>query len=205
MEFQVLDNMAYLSHLELMKVFRQAFRRSGLKVSFSEGFNPHMKLSFAIAKGVGLKSSGELLEIEVQEDIDINKYFYSINNSLPEGLKINIIKNKGSNKKSLSAMLKKARYSLSGDEDTLNRVWHKLEVEDIMVHVKTKRKEEVKNLKEYIASVEKGDGKILITVFAGSEKNLRIEYLLNYLSENITVKREKLLNETQAIIDEFSK
>ena len=114
-----------------------------------------------------------------------------------------MIKNKGSNKKSLSAMLKKARYSLCGDEDTLNRVWHKLEVEDIMVHVKTKRKEEVKNLKEYIASVEKGDGKILITVFAGSEKNLRIEYLLNYLSENITVKREKLLNETQAIIDEF--
>src|SRR5690606_25235873 len=34
----------FLSHLDLMKVFERAVRRSGLPVSYSKGFNPHPRM-----------------------------------------------------------------------------------------------------------------------------------------------------------------
>ena len=148
MEFQVLNKMAFLSHLELMKVFRQGFRRSALEVRFSEGFNPHMKLSFAIAKGVGLESHGELLEIETNDEIDEKTYKEKINDFLPEGINVIDIREKTGTNKSLSALLKKAVYSFCGDEETIKKVTDKLNNEQIIVRVKTKRKEEERNIKE---------------------------------------------------------
>lgn len=203
MEFEVFDTMAYLSHLELMKVFRQAFRRSFLEVKFSEGFNPHMKLSFCVAKSVGLESRGELLEIEVNEEIDEIEFLDRINEVLPKGIKVTVIKKRDETKKSLSALLKKARYFLYGNDSSIDSALDKLDVDKIVVSVKTKRKEEDRDLKDYIISIDREDGGFYITVFAGSEKNLRIDYLLKYLDEDILVRREKLLGEDKEIINMF--
>ena len=200
MEFQVLGNMAFLSHLELMKIFRQAFRRSSLEVKFSEGFNPHMKLSFAIAKSVGLESKGELLEIEVKDKIDNKKFQAIINEFLPKGLEVVKIKEKEKTSKSLSALLKKAVYRIWGEKEVIERIEGKLEEKEIMVNVRTKRKEEIRNIKEFIVGVKIGENDLFITVFAGSEKNLRIDYLLKYLNEEISVERVKLLGENKEII-----
>lgn len=200
MEFQVLENMAFLSHLELMKVFMQAFRRSSLEVKFSEGFNPHMKLSFAIAKSVGLESKGEILEIETKDRVDIKRFLVRINEFLPKDLKVIEIKKKEKTNKSSSVLLKKAIYRIWGEKEVINRIDDKLKKKEIMVKVRTKRKEEEKNLKEFIVDVKIRENEILITVYAGSEKNLRIDYLLKYLNEEVSVERVKLLGENEEII-----
>ena len=36
----------YISHLDLMRVFQRALRRTGIPISYSSGFNPHMEISF---------------------------------------------------------------------------------------------------------------------------------------------------------------
>lgn len=210
MEFSVRGALAYLSHLELMKVFRQSFRRSGLPISFSEGFNPHMKLSFAIAKGVGLESEGELLEIETDSIIDIDDFLDRINKVIPEGLKVRSLKEKNISTKSLSSMLRKAKYlleygdKLSGDEYR-EIIIDKLNQSEILMEVKTKKSFGVKNIKEYIYDWKFTNNGVIIEVYAGSEKNLRIDNLLKYLDLDLKPIRLKLLGDTLPIIDKMSK
>ena len=52
----------YTSHLDLLRFFKRAFRKSGIALSYSQGFNPHPKLGFAQPLSLGYASSCELLE-----------------------------------------------------------------------------------------------------------------------------------------------
>jgi radical SAM-linked protein len=44
----------YISHLDLMKTIEKALRRAQLPIAFSQGFNPHPKISLASALAVGV-------------------------------------------------------------------------------------------------------------------------------------------------------
>ena len=61
--------MKFIGHLDIMRFFQKAIRRSGLPIAFSEGFSPHMIMSFAAPLGVGVTSSGEYFDMELTEEI----------------------------------------------------------------------------------------------------------------------------------------
>ncbi len=54
----------YIGHLDVMRYFQKAIRRSGLPVVYSQGFSPHQLMSFALPLGVGVTSDGEYMEVE---------------------------------------------------------------------------------------------------------------------------------------------
>ena len=179
-------------------------------MAFSEGFNPHVKLSFAIAKSVGLESEGELLDVETREEIDPEAFLEKINGVLPGGLKILGIWDRGDQRKSLSALLKQARYRLlcpggADCEDCAAELMAFLEVPSILVEVRSKKSVGVKDLKEYVVSASPVEGGIEVTVCAGSEKNLRIDYLAKYLGDKagkpLRVIRMRLLGESGPLAD----
>ena len=58
--FEIRGNARFLSHLETIRVFKRALVRAGVKVCYSEGFNPHPKLSLPFPRSVGLESDDEL-------------------------------------------------------------------------------------------------------------------------------------------------
>lgn len=66
LRFVKLGDMQYIGHLDLMRYFQKLFRRSGLCMSYSKGFNPHQIMSFASPLGVGLTSIGEYLDISLE-------------------------------------------------------------------------------------------------------------------------------------------
>ena len=78
----------YVGHLDLIEVFDRAFRRAKMPLSFSEGFNPRPKLSFAHPLAVGISSVGEIGEIELDEKIQIIEFINKMNESLPSGIRI---------------------------------------------------------------------------------------------------------------------
>ena len=59
-------SMKYIGHLDIMRYFQKAIRRSGLPIKYSEGFNPHQIMSFAAPLGVGITSDGEYMDIELK-------------------------------------------------------------------------------------------------------------------------------------------
>lgn len=61
----------FISHLDMQRTFSRALRRSGLPVKKSEGFNPHIVMSFAAALSVGMESMGDYIEFSTITDVDL--------------------------------------------------------------------------------------------------------------------------------------
>jgi len=83
-----LGQLSLISHSELMNLFFRAFSRAGLPVRFSEGFNPHPKVSFGPALSVGVESEAEVLDMELDYAIDLSSVVKALNNALPDGVRI---------------------------------------------------------------------------------------------------------------------
>ncbi len=79
----------FLSHLELMRTWERVLRRAGLPISFSGGFNPHPKMSFASALAVGVASRAEYLDVELEEELGEAAIHHRVSQCLPEGLRLN--------------------------------------------------------------------------------------------------------------------
>ena len=58
----------YIGHLDVMRYFQKVIRRSGLPVSYSQGFSPHQLMSFALPLSVGVTSDGEYMEVEFDDE-----------------------------------------------------------------------------------------------------------------------------------------
>ena len=82
-------DLRFLSHLEIIQVFFQAFRRAGVKLHYSEGYNPVPKVSFSPALPVGTESLAEFLDVDLTEEVtDMSGLLFRMNSQLPKGLKI---------------------------------------------------------------------------------------------------------------------
>ena len=78
----------YTSHLDLLRFFKRAFRKSGIALSYSQGFNPHPKLGFAQPLSLGYSSSCELLEFTTNVPYETEKIYEMLKDMMPEGLTI---------------------------------------------------------------------------------------------------------------------
>lgn len=204
MRFSVRGPVRHLSHLELMKVFRQAFRRASFPTSFSEGFNPHMKLSFAIAKGVGLESLGELLEVEAREPVNQDAALQQINEALPDGIQVLELRLKDGSK-ALSALVDKAMYLIRGDEAALSRAMEQLGREELLWEVRSKKGISQRNLKDHLSDISRTPEGILLLLDTGSKRNLRVDYLLDCLGGGLSAIRLELWGDDGPLLDRISR
>lgn len=78
----------FISHLDTMRLLQRSLRRTGLKAKYSEGFNPHPKLSIAFPLSLGIESIGEFAEVELEDDIKSSDFNDKMNQCLPDGIKI---------------------------------------------------------------------------------------------------------------------
>lgn len=78
----------FISHLEYARTLMRAVLRAKLPVAYSEGFNPHMKLSLASALGVGVVSKSEFVEMEMKEPVPPEEAAVRLRKALPAGIKV---------------------------------------------------------------------------------------------------------------------
>jgi len=83
-----LEPLNILSHTEMMSLFFRAIARAGLPIRFSQGFNPHPRVSFGPALGVGIRSYFELLDIELSYGLNLSEVVRLLNNALPDGIQV---------------------------------------------------------------------------------------------------------------------
>lgn len=82
------EYMKFLGHLELMRFFERAFRRLNLPLQFTEGFNPHPKMTFGGPLSVGVGSLYEVMEVEIDHPINYDDFIVRFNASAPKGLSL---------------------------------------------------------------------------------------------------------------------
>ena len=78
----------YISHLDMMRLFERLFKRSGVRLRYSNGFNPHPKISFAAPLSLGYESMGEVVEFETEELYNDVELLRIMNGGTPEGIEI---------------------------------------------------------------------------------------------------------------------
>jgi radical SAM-linked protein len=100
-KFDVRGNIRFLSHAETLRVFQRACIRAAIKMVYSQGFNPHPRLSLPLPRSVGVEADGDLLCLWVQCEkpvnsqsgtpalfFDVERFKETLAGQLPEGLQL---------------------------------------------------------------------------------------------------------------------
>jgi radical SAM-linked protein len=112
--FEKRGDARFLSHRNTMDVLERAIRAAALPARYSEGFNPHMKLSMGPALPLGLESRHEVFDVEgvAPFGADASRL---INEKLPAGMVVREVRELGPGEPALSRSVKSARYAVRLD------------------------------------------------------------------------------------------
>ncbi|MBD2655342.1 TIGR03960 family B12-binding radical SAM protein [Synechocystis sp. FACHB-383] len=80
------NSMALVSHLDLVRLFDRAMRRTGLPIAFTGGFHPGPRISIANALPLGSSSSGEIVDFDLAERLDPHEFRQRLAAVLPADL-----------------------------------------------------------------------------------------------------------------------
>lgn len=86
--YRVTGVLKFLSHLDLLKLFNRALLRANLPVAYSEGFNPHPKISFGPPRGVGQEGWQELGDLQLREALPPDEVCQRLNQALPTAVRV---------------------------------------------------------------------------------------------------------------------
>lgn len=87
--FEKTGNAIWISHLDLMRLFQRAFKRAGLPLTHTQGFNPRPSVSIAMPMSVGVESICELLDFDLDgETVACEDIMARLNDTLVEGVRV---------------------------------------------------------------------------------------------------------------------
>lgn len=82
------EQLRFLSHLDYAQAVERTIRRAGIAMAYSEGFNPHMKISFSSALALGITATCEYADLDILEDIPVDAVIARLNRVAPPGLEV---------------------------------------------------------------------------------------------------------------------
>lgn len=100
--FSKTGNAVWISHLDIMRLFQRAFKRSGFHLKHTQGFNPRPSVSIALPLSVGVESYCELLDFELEDPgITCMEIAEKLNLNLIDGVYVNEVYDEGAKLKYL--------------------------------------------------------------------------------------------------------
>ena len=178
----------FVSHLDMNRVMTRLLRLSKVPIWYTEGFNRHPYITFALPLSLGFASELEVMDFRLEsDDFDIKKAEQMIANVCPDGIEVIALKEPIFK----SGKIAFADFEITffkdsfADENSLNAF---LNLPEILVSKKTKKGglKEI-DLAEKIKSFEIVEGdelKLKLRLPAGGEDNVNPKILIDkYLSD----------------------
>lgn len=173
----------FISHLDTVRCVTRAMKRANVPIWFTEGFNPHAFLTFAMPLSLGFESYCETVDFRLTEDVDFDELTEKLNNALPVDITVKKI--------ALPQMspndIRWAEYKIifnNPDEKLLDNAEKILSSDEIIVEKKAKqgrrKVEKQVNIKEHIKSYEltADDGKVILKTILSSGTSVNINPML---------------------------
>ena len=178
--------MRFIGHLDIMRYFQKAMRRAHIDIAFTEGFSPHMIMSFAAPLGVGLTSDGEYMDIEIRTPVSSEDAIHQLNEVMVEGMKVLSFRQieEGKAGKAMS-LVAAADYTVSfrpgyePEGDWQSRLEEFIQKDSILVLKKTKKSEVETDIRPMIYQLSVKDDKVHMTLATGSAANLKPELVMS--------------------------
>lgn len=86
--FAIDDDLRFLSHRDMLRLFERALARAALPVRYSEGFNPHPRLSIPLPRPTGIASEAEVVVVEYEGAIDGDEALAKLRGQMPQHLEL---------------------------------------------------------------------------------------------------------------------
>ena len=172
----------YISHLDLLRCFARTIQRSGLPVVYSQGFNPHQKMTFALPLPVGVTSECETVDIQFEDTVSDAEIRQKLNQNLPVDLYVLAVETPVY----AAAEITAAEYRMvftTATEVTKRQIQEFFGQTEVWAVKKTKRKGEKKiNILDYVhawevLTAEEREFTLRVVLDAGGERNLKPEIL----------------------------
>jgi len=80
------NEIKFISHLDITRLWERAFHRAQIQLAYSEGFNPHPKISLAAPLAVGITSEAELMDVFVVRTVSPHWFTDAVSRQLPSGI-----------------------------------------------------------------------------------------------------------------------
>ena len=188
--------LAMISHLDVQRTLQRAFRRAGLPLLYSNGFNPHPQFSFATAAATGMSSDCEWFEVQLFEPIAPEEFVRRANAAMPEGMSVSDAFEPPEGFGSLSAKLRAALYRAEisfdspVDGEKLKQTLEAMLSGEIVVNKRTKSGIRPVDMRPYILEVsveEVGDGTAVLRVLGKlqADGGLRVDAFIDALLERL--------------------
>ncbi len=173
------NSACYISHLDMQRAFGRAFRRGNIKVLYSEGYNPHIKMSFAAPLSLGYKTLGDYLEVFVDDDEEVSTIMAKLNNVLPKDIRVQNVGILPLDAKKLMAINHSAAYEIifmwqnSVECDIINSALNKIEdeISNKGSYITQNSKGKEVDIAPLIITVKHKEG-VITTTLANGEKSL---------------------------------
>ncbi|MFM7423785.1 MAG: TIGR03960 family B12-binding radical SAM protein [Elainella sp.] len=107
------DDMALISHLDLLRLFDRAIRRAALPISFTGGFHPTPRIAPASALSLGITSSGEIVDFDLTEALNQAEFEQRLTAQLPASLPVYRVEAVPLEAPSATQLLDQAEYRLT--------------------------------------------------------------------------------------------
>ena len=177
------DFVKYLGHLDIMRTFQRCFNRAGVKMNYSEGFNPHQKMSFALPLAVGVLSRGEYLDAEVAEGQDPETIRRDLDIACGLGFDILDVRIVEEGAQKAMAAVKYASYDIVFDQEYELYPERYLNRETIILQKKTKTGSRDVDIAQIIKEMNLKGRVLHILMESGGENSIKPELIAADLME----------------------
>ena len=183
--FRKVGNLQYISHLDLQRTFSRVLVRAGLPLWYTQGFNPHIKMVFALPLPLGCESECELLDVRLEREMTEREIMERLNEELTEELAVTAVY--PAERKFTDIAFARYEYALTLPDADAERIRAMLSDAETTLTKKTKSGEKEIKLCDYMRSltVEPAEGGARMTAMlaAGEGKVLTPEALVGVLRD----------------------
>ena len=211
MQFQKSDQVRHLGLLDLQRTIQRALRRSGLPLAYSNGFNPHIVMSFASALSSGIPGDRELLDVGLNGEVTEEECVTALNRVLPPSLAVSRVRLVEDRFPKVTAALRQSEYKITLKGEDGKKMAEALPAflaeTEIMALRKTKRSENMVNIRPMIhelSIIDETDNEVVLhaQVSFTESATLKPDLLMHALSDyakvelpRCEIRRTQLLGE----------
>lgn len=157
MKFSKTDAMRFTGHLDLFRTLERTIRRAKLPLAYSQGFNPHPKISLASALPLGFTSEAEVADMWLKEAVPLEEINKQLVSALPPGIIIQELKEEEISKPKLQNALRSAYYTAILNDSFPNleqSIQEFLDSDEVIIEKIKKGKKRIINIREFVFSIE---------------------------------------------------
>ena len=172
--FEKSERIRHIGHLDIQRSVQRGLRRSGLPVAYSNGFNPHILITFASALSTGACGKREIMDVTMAAPVTEEEFLQRMNGAMPPELKLTEAKAVDDRHPALMGSLRAARYDLLiRDPDCaqkiISAIGPMMEKDSIPAMRKTKTAIRETDIKPLIYDI-RGEGQHIYTTLALTER-----------------------------------